>query len=113
MVGVGITPPVVLGTPKPASSVIISKMFGAFEGGTIRGAHQVLDVDVFSPITPPNLGSGAGNCSPLIVVVAEGEPIVPLVSIWAIKLWPEIKKSDSKENRSLLIFIRLVFIRII
>ena len=43
MVGVGMTPPNVLGTPKPESSVMISRMLGAFLGGTMRGAHQALD----------------------------------------------------------------------
>jgi hypothetical protein len=43
MVGVGMTPPKVLGTPKPASSVMISSTFGACFGGTIRGAHQYFD----------------------------------------------------------------------
>jgi hypothetical protein len=43
IVGVGITPPNVLGTPKPASSVMISKTLGAPLGGTTRGAHHGLD----------------------------------------------------------------------
>ena len=33
MAGVGITPPKVLGTPNPASSVMISSTFGAPAGG--------------------------------------------------------------------------------
>ena len=33
-VGVGMTPPKVLGAAKPTSSVKINKMFGAFFGGT-------------------------------------------------------------------------------
>src|SRR5215475_14913304 len=77
-VGVGITPPNVLGTPKPESSVIMSRMFGAFLGGTMRGAHQALDFCALSWITPPNFGSGGGNCFPLIVVVAPGAPGVPV-----------------------------------
>src|SRR5215475_9414723 len=81
-VGVGITPPNVLGTPKPESSVIMSRMFGAFLGGTMRGAHQALDFCALSWITPPNFGSGGGNCFPLIVVVAPGTPSVP-VTCWA------------------------------
>src|SRR4029434_8520482 len=40
IVGVGITPPNVLGAPKPWSSVMMSKTFGAPFGGTTRGAHQ-------------------------------------------------------------------------
>jgi hypothetical protein len=30
-------------------------------------------------ITPPNFGSGGGSCLPLMVVVAPGEPGVPVV----------------------------------
>src|SRR5438128_6604659 len=82
IVGVGMTPPNVLGTPKPESSVMISKMLGAPLGGTMRGAHQAFDCRASSLITPPNFGSGGGSCFPLIVVVAPGEPGVP-VTCWA------------------------------
>jgi hypothetical protein len=78
MVGVGITPPKVLGTPKPASSVMISSTLGALFGGTTRGAHQGFDSRASFLITPPNFGSGAGSCLPLIVVVAPGEPSSPV-----------------------------------
>ena len=81
--GDGMTPPNVPGTPKPASSVMMSRMFGACLGGTTRGAHQALDWRAPSLITPPNFGSGAGSCLPLIVVVALGEPGVP-VTCWVI-----------------------------
>jgi hypothetical protein len=76
------TPPKVLGTPKPASSVMISSTFGAPFGGTTRGAHQGLDWSASSLITPPNFGSGGGSCLPSIVVVAPGEPGVPVIC-WA------------------------------
>jgi len=82
MVGVGITPPKVLGTPNPASSVIISSTLGAPLGGTMRGAHQGLDWSAPSLISPPNFGSGAGSCFPSIVVVAPGDPGVPVIC-WA------------------------------
>src|SRR4030095_2678050 len=73
------TPPNVLGTPKPASSVMMRRMLGACLGGTMRGAHQILDCSASFLMTPPNFGSGAGSCLPLIVVVAPGEPGVPVV----------------------------------
>ena len=38
--GVGMTPPKVLGAPKPTSSVMISSTLGAPLGGTTRGGHQ-------------------------------------------------------------------------
>ena len=78
IVGVGMTPPKVLGTPKPASSVMISSTLGAPFGGTTRGAHQGFDCRASSLITPPNFGSGGGSCLPLMVVVALGEPSVPV-----------------------------------
>ena len=85
MVGVGMTPPNVLGTPKPASSVMISRMLGAPLGGTTRGGHHGFDWSASSLITPPNFGAGGGSCLPLMVVVALGEPGVPVVWIcpWA------------------------------
>src|SRR5262245_7082626 len=79
MVGVGMTPPKVLGTPKPASSVMISSTFGAPLGGTTRGAHQYFGCRAPSLITPPNLGSGGGSCLLSMVVVALGEPGVPVI----------------------------------
>src|SRR5512136_1029552 len=82
MAGVGMTPPKVLGTPNPASSVIMSRMLGAPLGGTIRGAHHAFDLRASFLITPPNFGSGAGSCLPLMVVVASGAPRVP-VTCWA------------------------------
>src|SRR5450631_2095362 len=77
-VGVGMTPPKVLGTPKPESSVMISSTFGAPLGGTTRGAHQGVDSVAFSLIIPPNFGSGGGSCLPSIDVVALGEPRTPV-----------------------------------
>ena len=68
------TPPKVLGAPKPWSSVMISSTLGAPFGGTTRGGHQAFDSEAFSPITPPNFGSGGGSCFPSSVMVAPGEP---------------------------------------
>src|SRR6516164_11183861 len=80
--GVGMTPPKVLGAPKPTSSVMISSTLGAPLGGTTRGAHHALDWAALSLMTPPNFGSGGGSCFPSMVVVAAGEPGVPVVC-WA------------------------------
>ena len=41
--GVGMTPPKVLGAPKPSSSAMMSNTLGAPFGGTMRGAHQGCD----------------------------------------------------------------------
>jgi hypothetical protein len=72
------TPPKVLGAPKPWSSVMMSRTLGAPFGGTTRGAHQAVDSEAFSLITPPNAGSGGGRCFPSIVVAAPGEPGIPV-----------------------------------
>ena len=77
--GVGTTPPNVPGAPNPQSSVMITRTFGAPFGGTTRGGHHAFDSVAFSLITPPNFGSGGGSCLPLIVVVALGEPGVPMI----------------------------------
>src|SRR5215475_9684035 len=77
--GVGMTPPNVLGAPKPTSSVMMSSTLGACFGGTMRGAHHAFDWAAFSLMTPPNFGSGGGSCLPEIVVVAPGEPTSPAV----------------------------------
>src|SRR6266446_8199718 len=80
--GVGTTPPNVPGAPKPQSSVMMRSTLGAPFGGTTRGGHHGVDSEAFSLITPPNFGSGGGSCFPSIVVVAPGEPGVPVVC-WA------------------------------
>jgi len=82
IVGVGMTPPKVLGTPNPASSVMMSSTLGASLDGMMRGAHHGFDCRASSLITPPNFGSGAGSCLPLMVVVASGEPCVPVICNW-------------------------------
>jgi len=64
------TPPKVLGAPKPWSSVMMRSTLGTPFGGTTRGAHHAVDSEAFSLITPPNFGSGGGSCFPSIVVVA-------------------------------------------
>ena len=80
MVGVGMTPPKVLGAPKPWSSVMMSKTLGAPFGGTTRGGQNGVDPEAVSLITPPNGTGGGGSWAPLIVIVALGEPSVPLTS---------------------------------
>ena len=75
------TPPKVLGAPKPSSSVMMSSTLGAPFGGTTRGAHQGVDSEALSLMTPPKGGLGGGSCLPSIVVVAVGEPRTP-VTCW-------------------------------
>ena len=48
-------------------------------GGTTRGGQYGVESRAFSLITPPNCPGGAGSCSPLMVVVALGEPGVPVI----------------------------------
>src|SRR5271167_1374106 len=77
--GVGMTPPNVLETPKPWSSVMISRTFGAPLGGTTRGAHHGVESAALCLITPPNFGGGGGSCFPSRLVVALGEPGTPVI----------------------------------
>jgi hypothetical protein len=53
-------------------------MLGAPLGGTMVGGHHCLEFSASSLITPPNSGAGAGNCLPGMVVLALGEPRVPV-----------------------------------
>src|SRR5262245_6759957 len=78
IVGVGITPPNVLDTPYPASSVMISRTFGAPFGGTMRGGHDGTEPCMVCLITPPNFGDGFGSCDGSAVVVALGAPGLPV-----------------------------------
>ena len=74
IVGVGMTPPNVLGAPKPTSSVMMSRTLGAPLGGLTVGGHQGLDWSALSLSTPSNFGGGAGRWVEPIDVVADGEP---------------------------------------
>ena len=62
---------------------MISSTLGAPFGGTTVGGQQGLESAAVSLITPPNLGSGGGSCLPSMVVVALGEPGVPVICCWA------------------------------
>src|SRR6476646_237202 len=62
---------------------MIRSTFGAPFGGTMLGGQKGFDSAAVSLITPPNFGSGGGSCFPSIVVVAPGEPGVPVVWICA------------------------------
>ena len=61
---------------------MISSTFGAPLGGTTDGGHYGLESLASSLITPPKFGGGGGSWFPSIVVVALGEPGVPLIC-WA------------------------------
>src|SRR4029450_12283169 len=58
---------------------MIKSTLGAPLGGTTVGGHHGLESVAVSLITPPNFGSGGGSCFPSMVVVALGEPGVPVV----------------------------------
>ena len=63
---------------------MMSRMLGAPLGGTTVGGHHGLESTALSLITPPNFIGGGGSCLPSIVVVALGEPGVPVVCICAL-----------------------------
>src|SRR5580704_1567576 len=62
---------------------MMRRMLGAPLGGTTRGGQYGLESLALSLITPPNGSAGGGSCFPSIVVVALGEPGVPVVWICA------------------------------
>src|SRR6266545_1122907 len=108
IVGVGMTPPKVLGTPKPESSVMMSKMLGACLAGTTRGAHHGLDWRASFLITPPNFGSGGGSCFPLMVVVAHlliGSRLLFGGHLFGADLHRQLVKFTSKRERDLVVFL--------
>src|SRR5262249_35833437 len=58
---------------------MIRRTFGAPLGGTMRAGQKGLEPLVVRSILPPNFCGGAGIWSPWIVVVALGEPGVPVI----------------------------------
>src|SRR6266567_3486955 len=62
---------------------MMSSTLGAPFGGTTRGGHHGFESLALCWITPPNLVGGGGSCLPSIVIVALGEPGVPVI-VWAI-----------------------------
>ena len=69
------TPPKVLGAPKPTSSVMISSTLGAPLGGTTRGGHHGFDCAALRFAVPPHDRSSGGSTSPGMVRVPAGEPM--------------------------------------
>src|SRR5262245_41846754 len=63
---------------------MMSSTLGAPLGGTTWGGHHGFESLAFSLITPPNFSDGGGSCLPSMVVVAAGEPGVPVVWISAL-----------------------------
>src|SRR6185369_8777935 len=78
-VGVGITPPKVLGAPKPTSSVMIRRTLGAPFGGTIRAGQPGWAWAALGLILPSNFCGGLGRFLPSMVVVASREPGAPVL----------------------------------
>src|SRR5215469_14202303 len=58
---------------------MIRRTFGAPFGGTTRAGQYGFDWSACRPISPPNFEGAGGRYFPSIVVVAPGEPGVPVV----------------------------------
>jgi hypothetical protein len=58
---------------------MIRRTLGAPLGGTTVGGQYGLESGALRPISPPNFGGGFGKYLPSIVVVALGEPGVPVL----------------------------------
>src|SRR5205809_2858324 len=61
---------------------MMSSTFGAPLGGTTDGGQYGLESFASSLISPPNFGGSGGSCLPSSVIVALGEPGVPVIC-WA------------------------------
>src|SRR5262245_26801452 len=79
-VGVGIGPPKVLAAPKPTSSVMMSKTFGAPLGALTSLGKSGLDVRAMRSIWPLNGASGLGRDSSGCSLGAGFAPGWPLAS---------------------------------
>src|ERR1700675_4098195 len=78
---------------------MISSTFGAPLGGTTDGGQYGLESLAVSLITPPNFGGSGGSCLPSSVIVALGEPGVPVIC-WAAAVAPRrLGKVTSKVAR--------------
>src|SRR5262249_51638125 len=82
------TPPNVLETPKPVSSVMIKRIFGASLGGTTRAGQYGVDWVALRSILPSNFCGGGGSWLPSIVVVASGEPGLTVVCCAIVEFHP-------------------------
>src|SRR5271154_6725208 len=71
---------------------MISNTLGAPLGGTTEGGQYGFESFALSLITPPNFDGGGGSCLPSIVVVALGEPGVPVIC------WAEAGEMASASN---------------
>src|ERR1700741_5123189 len=74
---------------------MISSTFGAPLGGTTDGGQYGLESVASSLITPPNLGGSGGSCLPSIVVLALGEPGVPVIC------WAKAPGASDRHRRTL------------
>src|SRR5262245_22371612 len=108
MAGVGMTPPKVLVMPYPWSSVMISSTLGAPLGGTTVGGQPGLESAALRLALPAKGGGGFGIYLPSIVVVALGEPGVPVVC-WAPAGVSEkiIRVTAETDNASAVVFMIL------
>src|SRR5262245_39882212 len=66
---------------------MIRSTLGAPLGGTTVGGQQGLDWSAPMLMTPQNGGGGAGRYFPSMVVVASGEPGLPVVCCCALADW--------------------------
>jgi hypothetical protein len=73
-------------------------MFGAPLGGTTAGGQYDLESLAFKLIVPPKGAGGFGRYFPSIVVVALGEPGVPVIC-WA-KVEPTVRARTEADNIS-------------
>ena len=84
---------------------MISSTFGASFGGTMRGAHHGFEFSASFLMSPPNAGSGAGNCLPSIVVVALGDPSSPVTCCAIAGTAASARQLDTKRPKAVVFII--------
>src|SRR4051794_5398367 len=75
---------------------MISKTLGALLGGTTVGGQYAFESLASRLIVPPNGAGGGGRYLPSIVVVAPGDPGVPVIC-WA-KVEPAVRARTAADN---------------
>src|SRR6266576_4664248 len=74
---------------------MMSSTFGAPLGGTTDGGQYGLESFASSLISPPNFGGSGGSCVPSRVIVALGEPGVPVIC------WANASGASDRHRRTL------------
>jgi hypothetical protein len=87
---------------------MIRSTFGAPRGGTTLAGQKGFDWLAWRLISPPNFGGGGGRYLPSIVVVAPGEPGVPVICCAAIGRTETVAKATDVNSTSQMLLVALM-----